>query len=97
MKNTKGEYLENNQTEPDYLVKNDPQSMSEGKDKQIEKAVQVMLQQLDRPGKKVKPKERAQKWCEARAVGAIHASYELNNRIAFITGRLQSVSWQHDP
>ena len=61
MKNTKGEYLENNQTEPDYLVKNDPQSMSEGKDKQIEKAVQVMLQQLDRPSKKVKPKQPAQK------------------------------------
>ena len=61
MKNTKGEYLENNQTEPDYLVKNDPQSMSEGKDKQIEKAVQVMLQQLDRPSKKAKPKQPAQK------------------------------------
>ncbi|MEM6691228.1 MAG: S41 family peptidase, partial [Planctomycetota bacterium] len=26
MKNKKGEYLENNQTEPDYLIKNDPES-----------------------------------------------------------------------
>ena len=46
MKNTKGEYLENNQTEPDYLVKNDPESVSKGRDKQIEKAVQVLLEQL---------------------------------------------------
>ena len=61
MKNTKGEYLANNQTEPDYLVENDPQSMSEGKDELIEKAVQVMLQQLDRPSKKAKPKQPAQK------------------------------------
>ncbi|MEM7314740.1 MAG: S41 family peptidase, partial [Planctomycetota bacterium] len=47
MKNKKGEYLENNQTEPDHLVKNDPESTAKGQDKQIEKAVQVMLQQLD--------------------------------------------------
>lgn len=47
MKNTKGEYLENNQTEPDFKVKNDPQSSANGQDKQIEKAVEVLLQQLD--------------------------------------------------
>ena len=47
MKNTKGEYLENNQTEPDHLVKNDPESMAMGQDKQIEKAVEVMLKKLD--------------------------------------------------
>ena len=47
MKNKKGEYLENNQTEPDYLVKNDPESTARGQDKQIEKAVEVMLKQLD--------------------------------------------------
>ncbi|MEM0925529.1 MAG: S41 family peptidase, partial [Planctomycetota bacterium] len=51
MKNKKGEYLENNQTEPDYLVKNDPESTAAGKDKQIEKAVSVMLKQLG-PSKK---------------------------------------------
>lgn len=47
MKNREGEYLENNQTEPDYLVKNDPESTAKGDDKQIEKAVEVMLKQLD--------------------------------------------------
>lgn len=47
MKNTKGEYLENNQTEPDHKVKNDPQSSANGQDKQIEKAVSVLLNQLD--------------------------------------------------
>ncbi|MEM8736620.1 MAG: S41 family peptidase, partial [Planctomycetota bacterium] len=46
MKNKKGEYLENNQTEPDYLVKNDPESTAKGQDRQIEKAVEVMLKQL---------------------------------------------------
>jgi hypothetical protein len=47
MKNKQGEYLENNQTAPDYLVKNDPESTAKGQDKQIEKAVEVMLKQLD--------------------------------------------------
>ncbi|MEM7475583.1 MAG: S41 family peptidase [Planctomycetota bacterium] len=47
MKNKQGEYLENNQTEPDYLVKNDPESTANGQDKQIEKAVEVLLKQLD--------------------------------------------------
>lgn len=46
-KNKKGEYLENNQTDPDHLVKNDPQSTVEGEDKQIAKAVEVMLADLD--------------------------------------------------
>ncbi|MFN3193276.1 MAG: S41 family peptidase [Aureliella sp.] len=52
MKNKAGEYLENNQTEPDYLIKNDPESTANGQDKQIEKAVEVMLSQLN----KAKPK-----------------------------------------
>ncbi len=47
MKNTKGEYLENNQTMPDHMVNNDPASVVAGQDKQIEKAVQVLLQSLD--------------------------------------------------
>ncbi|GHE78658.1 S41 family peptidase [Thalassotalea profundi] len=47
MKNTKGEYLENNQTMPDYMVKNDPESSSKGQDKQIEKAVEVLLKKLN--------------------------------------------------
>ena len=52
MKNEKGEYLENNQIEPDHLVKNDPQSTASGQDKQIEKAVEVMLETLDSVRKK---------------------------------------------
>jgi len=52
MKNKKGEYLENNQTEPDYRVKNDPESTASGKDRQIEKAVDVLLKQLDAKQKK---------------------------------------------
>ena len=46
MKDTKGNYLENNQTTPDHLVKNDPESTSKGQDKQIEKAVEVLLEKL---------------------------------------------------
>ena len=56
MKNTKGQYLENNQTEPDYRVKNDPESTEKGQDKQIEKAVEVMLKQLDATKRKAGPK-----------------------------------------
>ncbi len=44
--NIAGEYLENREVTPDYLVKNDPQSSAAGQDKQIEKAVEVMLQTL---------------------------------------------------
>ena len=47
IKNTKGEYLENNQTMPDHLVKNDPESVEKGRDKQIEKAVEVLLKKVD--------------------------------------------------
>jgi C-terminal processing protease CtpA/Prc len=47
IKNTKGEYLENNQTMPDHLVKNDPQSVEQGRDQQIEKAVEVLLKKVD--------------------------------------------------
>jgi tricorn protease len=51
MKNMQGEYLENNQTEPDYLVKNDPESSAKGQDKQIEKAVEVLLKSLPKSDK----------------------------------------------
>jgi Tol biopolymer transport system component/C-terminal processing protease CtpA/Prc len=46
MKDTKGNYLENNQTMPDHMVKNDPESSAKGQDKQIEKAVEVLLKKL---------------------------------------------------
>ena len=41
-----GYYLENNQLEPDVLVLNDPPSVAEGKDLQMEKAVEELLQDL---------------------------------------------------
>ena len=47
IKDTNGEYLENSQTMPDHLVKNDPESSSKGQDKQIEKAVEVLLKKLN--------------------------------------------------
>jgi len=46
MKDTKGNYLENHQTMPDHMVKNDPESSANGQDKQIEKAVEVLLKKL---------------------------------------------------
>ncbi len=44
--NMKGEFLENKQVEPDYRVKNDPESTADGEDKQLSKAVEVMLAKL---------------------------------------------------
>jgi len=46
---TNGNYLEHAQIEPEYKIKNDAASSSEGKDLQIEKAVEVMLGKLDTP------------------------------------------------
>lgn len=46
MKDTKGQYLENSQTMPDHMVKNDPKSTAQGQDKQIEKAVEILLKKL---------------------------------------------------
>ncbi len=43
-----GNFLENQQLEPDYKVKNDPGSIAQGRDKQIEKAVQVLMEQVER-------------------------------------------------
>ncbi|NVJ70572.1 MAG: PD40 domain-containing protein [Alphaproteobacteria bacterium] len=39
-----GNYLENQQLEPDYKVKNDPAKAAKGKDAQLEKAVEVLLE-----------------------------------------------------
>ena len=41
-----GKYLENAQLEPDVLVLNDPESMARGEDKQLAKAVEVLLESL---------------------------------------------------
>jgi C-terminal processing protease CtpA/Prc/dipeptidyl aminopeptidase/acylaminoacyl peptidase len=38
-----GKYLENQQLTPDYIVNNDPESVAEGRDLQLEKAVEVLM------------------------------------------------------
>jgi len=43
-------YLENQQLEPDYHVNNDPVALATGRDRQLEKAVEVLLEQLERTG-----------------------------------------------
>jgi len=47
-----GRYLENFQLEPDVLVINDPESAARGQDKQLEKAVEVMLEEAKAAKKK---------------------------------------------
>lgn len=42
-----GYYLENTQLEPDIVVDNDPTSVSEGRDLQLEAAVKELLRQID--------------------------------------------------
>ncbi len=46
IKDKDGRFLENNELEPDYQVLNDPESVAKGRDKQIEKAVEVLLKQI---------------------------------------------------
>jgi len=43
----KGEYLENQELFPDILVYNDPESVAKGRDLQLERAVEVMLGEID--------------------------------------------------
>ena len=47
MKDNDGNYQENKQLNPDIMVNNDPQSMTEGRDLQIEAAVREMLKEAD--------------------------------------------------
>lgn len=41
-----GKYLENQQLEPDIKVLNDPESVSKGRDKQLEEAVKELLKEV---------------------------------------------------
>lgn len=43
-----GQYLENNQIEPDIKINNDPQSSEQGRDLQLEAAIQSLLQEGSR-------------------------------------------------
>ena len=44
-----GKYLENFELTPDVEVYNSPESVARGEDQQIEKSVQVLLEQLEQP------------------------------------------------
>lgn len=48
IKDRNGKFLENQQLEPDHRVENDPASVALGRDKQLEKAVEVLMQKLRR-------------------------------------------------
>jgi len=43
---SKGEFLENQQLEPDYLVDNEPEIVATGRDQMLEKAIEVLLEEL---------------------------------------------------
>ena len=44
MRDEKGQFMEQTQVEPDIKVRNDAQSIGEGKDLQVEKAVEILMQ-----------------------------------------------------
>ena len=45
-RNKAGEWMENNQTEPDVKVKNQPEVISEGRDQQLERAIEELMKQV---------------------------------------------------
>ncbi|PWN05878.1 S41 family peptidase [Rhodohalobacter mucosus] len=45
-RNMSGEWMENNQTEPMIRVKNDPEVISEGRDQQLERAIEELMNQV---------------------------------------------------
>ena len=45
-KDKQGKWMENNQTAPDYQVKNMPGIIDEGRDQQLEKAVEILLEEV---------------------------------------------------
>ncbi len=51
-----GDYLENKQLVPDYVVENQPKEVTAGKDSQLEKAVEVLLKEIDAEKKKSEKK-----------------------------------------
>jgi Tol biopolymer transport system component/C-terminal processing protease CtpA/Prc len=46
-KNKSGEWMENNQTEPDFIVKNMPGVVDQGRDQQLEKAIEELLKDIE--------------------------------------------------
>ena len=46
-KNKQGEWMENNQMQPDIVIKNRPSTISSGTDEQLEKAINTLLKQVN--------------------------------------------------
>jgi len=46
-KNKAGEWMENNETDPDILVKNQPEIIAQGRDEQLERSIEVLLKELE--------------------------------------------------
>ena len=46
-KNKAGEWLENNETKPEILIKNQPDIIAEGRDQQLEKSIEVLLKEVE--------------------------------------------------
>lgn len=45
-KNKAGEWMENNETNPDILVKNQPEVIAKGRDEQLERSIEVLMKDL---------------------------------------------------
>ncbi len=50
VKDNRGNWLENRETVPDYVVKNEPLAIAAGRDQQLEKAVEVLLEVVGKGG-----------------------------------------------
>lgn len=46
-KNKAGEWMENNETDPDILVKNNPELIAKGRDEQLERSIQVLMKEVE--------------------------------------------------
>ncbi|WP_396637505.1 S41 family peptidase [Maribacter sp. R77961] len=46
-KNKAGEWLENNETNPEIIIKNQPDIIAEGRDEQLEKSIEVLLKEVE--------------------------------------------------
>ena len=46
-KNKAGEWMENNQTDPEIMVKNQPEAIAKGTDEQLERSIQVLLKEVE--------------------------------------------------
>ncbi|MFD0797465.1 S41 family peptidase [Maribacter chungangensis] len=46
-KNKAGEWLENNETDPEILVKNQPELIAKGRDEQLERSIEVLLKEVE--------------------------------------------------